>query len=214
MRCLFVAVGLNACFIVLPRPHANSPSQIILTLGRPVMFRGPYFILSTMQAGTTHIFKVFGMTGPSTNQESNPQNHLVGAKSPYRRLLRSAGATEDLFVTKGLHQEPPPGFPWGKRRRHTVNHAIEVIYAKQCEIIIRKYYSGVWQLYKNQQFALILSRPPMQIWYIYVHSVFFLILIINIEGKNRFFVHFWHQTFIILVLVIPKLTLDMLVRQH
>ena len=32
---------------------------------------------------------------------------------PYRRLLRSAGATEDLFVTRALHQEPPPRIPTG-----------------------------------------------------------------------------------------------------
>ena len=34
----------------------NAPSHTILTLGRPVMFRGSYFILSTMQAGTTPMF--------------------------------------------------------------------------------------------------------------------------------------------------------------
>ena len=33
---------------------------------------------------------------------------------PYRRLLRSAEATEDLFVTRGLHQEPPPRIPTGQ----------------------------------------------------------------------------------------------------
>ena len=33
---------------------------------------------------------------------------------PYRRLLRSAGATEDLFVTRELHQEPPPRIPTGQ----------------------------------------------------------------------------------------------------
>ena len=33
---------------------------------------------------------------------------------PYRRLIRSAGATEDLFVTRGLHQEPPPRIPTGQ----------------------------------------------------------------------------------------------------
>ena len=27
---------------------------------------------------------------------------------PYCRLLQSAGATEDLFATRGLHQQPPP----------------------------------------------------------------------------------------------------------
>ena len=74
------------------------------------MVRGPYFIISTMQAGTTPIFNVFGRTGPSTNRESNPQYLLDGARSP---LLRSAGVTEDLFVTRGLHQEPPPRIPTG-----------------------------------------------------------------------------------------------------
>ena len=88
MRCLFVAVGLNARFIVLPhwdnmsQAHANPPSHIILTPGQPVMFRGPHFIISTMQAGTTPIFNVFGMTGPSSNRESNPQILLVSAGSP------------------------------------------------------------------------------------------------------------------------------------
>ena len=46
------------------------------------MFRGPHFIVSTMQAGTTPIFNVFGMTGPSSNRESNPQILLVSAGSP------------------------------------------------------------------------------------------------------------------------------------
>ena len=47
------------------------------------MFHGAYFILSTMQAGTTPIVNVFGMTGPSTNGQSNPQILLViaGCKS-------------------------------------------------------------------------------------------------------------------------------------
>ena len=67
MRCLFVAVGLNTRLIVLSHwdnmSHAHPPSHIILTPGQPVMFRGPHFIISTMQAWTTPIFKVFGMTG-------------------------------------------------------------------------------------------------------------------------------------------------------
>ena len=37
----------------------------------------------------------------------------------------------------------------------------------------------------------------------------FFTLIVNIEGKYNFFVHFWHQTFIALVLAISLLTLDM-----
>ena len=34
-------------------------------------------------------------------------------------------------------------------------------------------------------------------------------LIINIEGKYHFFVHFWHQIFMALILVFSLLTLDM-----
>ena len=45
------------------------------------MVCGPHFIISTMQAGTTPIFNGFGMTGPSSNRESNPQNLLVSARS-------------------------------------------------------------------------------------------------------------------------------------
>ena len=52
-----------------------------------------------MQAGTTPIFNVFGMIGHSTNWESNPLNLLVSAGSPLSLPFRSAGATEDLFVT-------------------------------------------------------------------------------------------------------------------
>ena len=83
-------------FIVLPHwdSMSNPPSHIILTPGRPVLFLGPYFIVSTMQAGTTPIFNVFGMTGPSSNRESNPS---IVAFYDQQGLL---------FVTWGLHQEP------------------------------------------------------------------------------------------------------------
>ena len=42
-----------------------------------------------------------------------------------------------------------------------------------------------------------------------VISGFFFTLFINIKGKHHFFVHFWYQTFIDLVLAISILTLDM-----
>ena len=38
---------------------------------------------------------------------------------PYRRLLRSAGVTEDLFVTRELHQKPPPRIPTGPLQEET-----------------------------------------------------------------------------------------------
>ena len=46
------------------------------------MFRGPYFIVSTMQEETTPILNVFGMTVPSSNRELNAQILLVSAGSP------------------------------------------------------------------------------------------------------------------------------------
>ena len=68
MRWLFVAVGLNALFRVLPHCqikglHATQPSHIILTPGRPVIFGVSYFMLSAIQLSRNHsYFKVFGMT--------------------------------------------------------------------------------------------------------------------------------------------------------
>ena len=82
-------------------PHANPPSHIIRTPGQPVMFRGPHFNMSTVQAGTTPIFKVFSMTWPSTNRESNPQNLLVSTRSPL--AIVALYDQQDLFVTRGLH---------------------------------------------------------------------------------------------------------------
>ena len=71
------------------------------------MFRGPHFIIRTMQAGTYPIFKVFGMTGPSSNRESNPQNLLVGARSPL---------SLPFTISRGnwgpiRHQRAPSGAP-------------------------------------------------------------------------------------------------------
>ena len=82
-------------------------SHIILTPGQPVMFRGPSFIVSTMQAGTTHIFNVFGMTGPSSNQESNPQILLVSAGSP----LSSPFTISRGYLVSIRHQGAPSGAP-------------------------------------------------------------------------------------------------------
>ena len=94
MRCLFVAVGLSMSVI---GPHANPLSHILLTLGRPAMF--------PMQAGTTPIFKVFGMTGPSTNRESNPSWSVPGppifAFYDQQGLLRTY-SIPDLFTLGGL----------------------------------------------------------------------------------------------------------------
>ena len=60
-----------------------------------------------MQAGTTPIFN-FGMTGPSSNWELSPQNSWLVPSPTYHRLLQSAGATEDLFITGGSIRSPLP----------------------------------------------------------------------------------------------------------
>ena len=58
--------------IFLHEVCGGSAASAIQTPGRPVIFSGPYFILSTMEAGDNPIFNVFGMTGPSTDRELNP----------------------------------------------------------------------------------------------------------------------------------------------
>ena len=61
-----------------------------------------HFIVSTMQAGTNPIFNVFGMTQQQLG--IGPTNPLGQSwVPPYHRLLLSAGATEDLLVTRELH---------------------------------------------------------------------------------------------------------------
>ena len=71
------------------------------------MFCGPSFIVITMQAWTTPIFNVFGYDWA--------RQLLI---APERCLLRSAGATEGLFVPRELHHEPLP-------RTHTKAFTVE-----------------------------------------------------------------------------------------
>ena len=85
------------------------------------MFRGPSFIVSTMQEETTPIFKRLWYDWTQQQPAFEPTNPLESVLGPpYRRLLRSAGATGDLFVTRvpiysaaslgyviGPHANPP-----------------------------------------------------------------------------------------------------------
>ena len=68
------------------------------------MFRGPSFIVSTMQGRTTPIFNVFGMTGPSSNRESNPQTLLVSAGCPISLPFYDQQVKEDelVFMVRGI----------------------------------------------------------------------------------------------------------------
>ena len=78
------------------------------------MFRGPSFIVSTMQEETTPIFKRLWYDWTKQQPGIEPTNPLGQCwVPPIVALLRSAGVTEDLFVTRELHQEPPPWIPTG-----------------------------------------------------------------------------------------------------
>ena len=119
MRCPFVAVGLNALFTwVLPHWDNMSYAHMLthpVTLinwhrADQLCFVVPASSWVPCKQGPLPFFNVLVWPGPGTNRESNPQNLLVSAGSPYRRLSRSTGATEGLYDTRELHQQTPP---WG-----------------------------------------------------------------------------------------------------
>ena len=74
------------------------------------------------------------MTGPSSDWESNPQSLLVSAGSPHIvAYYDQQGAIEDLFVTRGLHQEPPPQIPTGLKDKKRMNPFDHKAYIKKDE---------------------------------------------------------------------------------
>ena len=82
------------------------------------MFRGPSFIVSTMQEETTPIFKRLWYDWTQQQPGIEPTNPLGQCWVPpivAFYIYISAGATEDLFVTRELHQEPPPRIPTGQQ---------------------------------------------------------------------------------------------------
>ena len=79
------------------------------------MFRGPSFIVSTMQEETTPNFKRLWYDWTQQQPGIEPTNPLgqcwvppIVAFYDQQGLLRTY-----LFVTRGLHQEPPPRIPTG-----------------------------------------------------------------------------------------------------
>ena len=62
------------------------------------MFRGPYFIVNTMQGGTTPILKVFGMTGPSTHRESNGSKFKLLYKIIILEKLFYGGIESSVYI--------------------------------------------------------------------------------------------------------------------
>ena len=88
-------------------------------LNHPVtLYCGPYFIVSTMQAGNTPIFNIFGMTGPNSNWESHTQNLLVGAMShlsvPFTISRGYWGPIRHQGAPSGAPTPDPHGECWGR----------------------------------------------------------------------------------------------------
>ena len=85
---MFYAVPTaRVIFTAKTSPHANPSSHIILTPGRPVMFRGPHFIISTMQAV------------PKMKRWQS-QDGIKTWRSFLLYLPQSSGVTEGLFFLR------------------------------------------------------------------------------------------------------------------
>ena len=70
------------------------------------MFRGPYFILSTMQAGTTPISKVFGKTGGKHGMNIErlwlKSQHWVGKERKKEHPDSLSKKGPDIFSVKSV----------------------------------------------------------------------------------------------------------------
>ena len=94
---------------VINSPHANPTSHIILTPGEPDMLCGSYFMLSAMQAGTTTISKIFGMTllDPAPCRDHTHKTFWSVLSPPHRHLLQSAGIVR-VYSPPGSSIIPDP----------------------------------------------------------------------------------------------------------
>ena len=103
MRCLFVVVGLNALLKVLPHwvinPHANPPSDIILTPGALVMLCGNGFLLHAQYHASRdhyHVLSLWYDIGPApTGNQTHKTSWLL------RGYLRPGNSI------RSTHPRPP-----------------------------------------------------------------------------------------------------------
>ena len=86
-------------------PHANPPGHVILTPGLTHEYHA--------SRNHSHFLMSFVWLGPAPTGNRTHKSTWSVLGPPYCRLLWSAGATEGLFITRGLHQEPPPRTPTG-----------------------------------------------------------------------------------------------------
>ena len=104
-------------------------SHIILTPGRPVMFRGPSFIITTTKyyhvSRDHYHFKSLWYDWAQQQPGIEPTNHRGQCwLPPIVTFLRSARVNENLFITRELHQEPPTQIPTGSACHHHQLHTI------------------------------------------------------------------------------------------
>ena len=109
----FFSLGFNALFTVLPH-WETCHNKLTPSYGRPVMFRGPIFILSTMQAGTTTILSLwYDWTQHQSRVKPMKPLGQCYIGPPYCLLLQSAGTTEGLYLSPGSSvRSPHPGPQW------------------------------------------------------------------------------------------------------
>ena len=106
-------------------PHVNPPSHIILTPGRPVMFRGPSFIVSTMQEETTSIFKRLWYDWTQQQPGIEPTNPLGQCWfPPLVAFYDQQGLLRTYSLPGGSIRSPHPGFPRGHKLRSAKSIAI------------------------------------------------------------------------------------------
>ena len=101
MRCPFVAVGLNACFIVLPHWANMSQAHMLTHWHRVNQLR--FLVLASSwvpckQGPLPFLTSLVWLDPAATGNRTHKSSWSVLLLAPpYRRLLRSAGATEELF---------------------------------------------------------------------------------------------------------------------
>ena len=95
-------------------PPANTPSHIILTPGRPVMCRGPSFIVSTMQEETTPIFKRLWYDWTQQQPGIEPTNPLGQCwVPPIVAFYDQQGLLRTYSLPGSSIRSPHPGSPRG-----------------------------------------------------------------------------------------------------
>ena len=125
MRCPFVAVGLIACFKVLP--HWDNMSQahmlthpVTLYLYRAdqLCFMVPTSSWAPCKQGPLPFLKSLVWLDPAPTGNWTHRTTWSGLSSPIAAFYDQHWGTEDLFVTRGIHQELPLRIPTGLKKRN------------------------------------------------------------------------------------------------